>query len=310
MRVTNNLMMNSLRMSLYKSTNSLVELTEKVATGKKINRPSDDPDGMGRVLDFQNTISRVNQYMQNIAVGKTHMEVTENVLEEVENYIELAQTVALDQTAGDSDSRLKAVDQIKSYFDQILSLANSKLGDRYLFAGNQSDDEPFSRNADGIDGTGDDYLAVYNGDDGEYKIIIGTANQVKINSHGDEVFTGDSLVDGVNIFNVLNDLVTALENPDIDAGTTQIISQLDSLEQAQDQVNAARIRSANAYDQLKTTNDYWTDFKVNIEQQLSNIQDADLAQSVVELQNQELVYETTLALAGEIMQISYLNFLR
>jgi len=309
MRVTNNMMMESFKGSLFKNTQLLMKFNERISTGKQINRPSDDPAGMGKVLNYRKTISIVDQYVSNIDRAETQNKITETVLDAVADYIGMTKDIAMDQSMGSVD-RQSAAQQVKSIYDQLMQLANTKSGNVYLFSGNQTDTVPFTRNADTVEGTIDDYDITYHGDDGVFKIIIGEKNHMKINIHGQEVFTGESLDDGVNIFNVLKDLINGLENPDTEAGTTQITNQIDLLDKAAAQVNRARTINTGIYERLISTRNYWTDFRVSLEQLLSNIEDADITKAVVDLKNQEVIYEITIASAGEIIQLNLINFLR
>ena len=310
MRVTNSMMTNSMSVSLQKKTQSLVDLSEKVSTGKKVLRPSDDPLGMARILDYRGTLSQIEQYVENINRGQIKIEVMEKVLGEVENQVINAKRIASDQSAGVLETRGTAASQIKNIFDQVLDLANSELQNNFLFGGNQTNARPFTRNADGIEGTADDYEVVYHGDNGEQKILIGKNSDVKISTHGNDIFTGDTLSNGVNVFNALKDLIEGLENPDTEAGTTQIRSQLDVLKTAQEQVNSVRTLNSGINQRLNSSKDYWSNFKGVMETQLSSVQDVDLTQAAVEFQKAQLVYETTVALANEMLQNTLLNFLK
>ncbi|MBU4002886.1 MAG: hypothetical protein KKB94_11265, partial [Proteobacteria bacterium] len=113
-----------------------------------------------------------------------------------------------------------------------------------------------------------------------------------------------------NVFNTLKDLIEGLENPDTEAGTTQIRSQLDVLKTAQEQVNSVRTLNSGINQRLNSSKDYWSNFKGVMETQLSSVQDVDLTQAAVEFQKAQLVYETTVALANEMLQNTLLNFLK
>ena len=306
MRITNNMMMTAVTAGLSRNVQSLVSLSEKLATGKSINRPSDDPIGMANIMDYRKSISKTEQYVSNIERGKLTLETTESVLDAIEGNIDVAKNIARDQSSGGLDTRDAAIEQIRGIYDQVMQLANTKVGDSYLFSGHQTDTVPFTRNADTVEGTVDDYTAQYNGDSGDLKIVVGEQSHVKINVHGNEIFTGVGVVGGVNVFDVLEDLLDGLETSDTDL----IRNQVANLEKAETQVNSARTKNAGIYERLDTTQNYWEDFKYRIESSLSATQDIDTEQTVVELKNQEIVYETTMSLATEIMKINLLNILR
>ena len=297
MRVTNRLMADTVLNSLYKNTQQLLKLQEMVSSEKRINRPSDDPIGMGKILDYRKTLSSIDQYNTNITRGKTQIDLTESCLEAIDELVLEARRIAVEQSAGELESRPTAAQEVKNIYDQILQLANTKLGDTYILSGHQTDTAPFSRDAA--------YNATYHGDDGDKRIIVGDNLDIKVNVTGE-----DALRSGVDVFDALRDLINGLEDPDTIAGTAQIAVQITPLSNALDQIKAVRAEAASTFTQLETTENQLANFKLNIEDMLSDTEDADMAQAIVELQIQQTAYETSLATAAKILQRTLMDFLR
>ena len=297
MRLTNRLMADTVLNSLYKNTQQLLKLQEMVSSQKRINRPSDDPIGMRKILDYRKVLSSIDQYNTNITHGKTQIDLTESCLEAIDDLVLKARRIAVEQSAGELENRPTAAQEVKNIYDQILQLANTKLGDTYILSGHQTDTAPFSRDAD--------YNATYHGDDGDIRIIVGDNLDIKINVTGE-----DALRSGVDVFDSLRDLINGLENPDTTAGTAQIATQITPLSNALDQIKAVRSEAASTFIQLETTENQLANFKLNIEDMLSDTEDIDMAQAIVELQIQQTAYETSLATAAKILQRSLMDFLR
>ena len=297
MRLTNRLMADTVLNSLYKNTQQLLKLQEMVSSQKRINRPSDDPIGMRKILDYRKVLSSIDQYNTNITHGKTQIDLTESCLEAIDDLVLKARRIAVEQSAGELENRPTAAQEVKKIYDQILQLANTKLGDTYILSGHQTDTAPFSRDAD--------YNATYHGDDGDKRIIVGDNLNIKINVTGE-----DALRSGVDVFDSLRDLINGLEDPDTTAGTAQIATQITPLSNALDQIKAVRSEAASTFIQLETTENQLANFKLNIEDMLSDTENADMAQAIVELQIQQTAYETSLATAARILQRSLMDFLR
>jgi flagellar hook-associated protein 3 FlgL len=297
MRVTNRLMADTVLNSLYKNTQQLLKLQEMVSSEKRINRPSDDPIGMGKILDYRKVLSSIDQYNTNITNGKTQIDLTESCLEAIDELVLQARRIAVEQSAGELENRPTSAQEVKNIYDQILQLANTKLGDTYILSGHQTDTAPFSRDAD--------YNATYHGDDGDKRIIVGDNLDIKINVTGE-----DALRSGGDVFSALRDLINGLEDPDTTAGTAQIAAQITPLSNALDQIKAVRAEAASTFTQLETTENQLANFKLNIEDMLSDTEDADMAQAIVELQVQQTAYETSLATAARILQRSLMDFLK
>ncbi|OQY15932.1 MAG: flagellar hook-associated protein 3 [Desulfobacterium sp. 4572_20] len=297
MRLTNRLMADTVLNSLYKNTQQLLKLQEMVSSQKRINRPSDDPIGMRKILDYRKVLSSIDQYNTNITHGNTQIDLTESCLEAIDDLVLKARRIAVEQSAGELENRPTAAQEVKNIYDQILQLANTKLGDTYILSGHQTDTAPFSRDAD--------YNATYHGDDGDKRIIVGDNLNIKINVTGE-----DALRSGVDVFDSLRDLINGLEDPDTTAGTAQIATQITPLSNALDQIKAVRSEAASTFIQLETTGNQLANFKLNIEDMLSDTEDANMAQAIVELQVQQTAYETSLATAAKILQRSLMDFLR
>ncbi len=297
MRITNKMMTDNVSANLFRQANRLLDAQEVVTTEKIINRPSDDPIGMGKVLDYRKAISSIGQYQRNLTQGKMWIEHSEVVLDEVNDLLRQAKEIALVQSEGSSerDDRATAAQQVKNIYDQVMQLANTKLGDRYMFAGHQTGTVPITRDAA--------YNATYNGDAGEIRMIIGENTDLDVNADGVQVFDN-----GTDTFDVLRQLKDALENPVYNQ--TDISNQIQPIIDAGSQVKSARSEGAANYTRLELTESQLKILKLNVENMLSETENADIAQAIVNLKNQETAYETALAAAARVIQPSLINFLK
>ena len=212
MRITQNMISNIFVRNIQKQTEAMLQRQEQIVTQKRINRPSDDPAGMARVLDGRSTVAAIDQYVENIKQGKTRLEITETTLEQVDELVQQAWKLA-QANSGDEitdEQRALAAEKVKGIYDHVMQLANSRFGGRYMFAGYQTDTAPFTRNADPND-PADDYTAVYHGDDGSFQIPIADNVKVSVDADGENYFQ-DAANGGVNIFDQLQDLINGLEN--------------------------------------------------------------------------------------------------
>src|SRR5512147_1196976 len=99
MRITQNMMSNVFIANLRKQTEAMLRRQEQIATQKRINRPSDDPAGMGRVLAGRSTLAAIAQYADNIKQGKTRLEFSENALKLVDDFVQQARSLAEQKNA-------------------------------------------------------------------------------------------------------------------------------------------------------------------------------------------------------------------
>ncbi|MGB8427453.1 MAG: flagellar hook-associated protein FlgL [Desulfobacterales bacterium] len=156
MRVTSNMMTGGIAENLYRQAEQLLKSQKTVATGKRIQRPSDDPAGMGRVLAYRRSLANIEQYQANVARGKMRLELNETVLDDVTGLLDRAVNVAVEASTGPLDTRPILAQEVKNLRLQLVQLANSKTGDAYLYAGHQTDTAPYSHHmeiAGGAPGT-------------------------------------------------------------------------------------------------------------------------------------------------------------
>lgn len=386
MRVTQNMMSNSIILHLQRQNEQLYALQTKIATQKRLNKPSDDPIGMAKVLDYRGQLAVIDQYQNNITNGKMRFESNDLTLEAISDLLQLAR--GLGQEYADENltaaQKQMAAQEVQEIYAQIVGLVNSKFGNDYTFSGHQTDTPPYSNHVeisggvpvdltfglsadatdviieirdqddtlvrtinlgdgftpgsggtDGVntvawDGLDDGGAALadgqytfsitaldgantvqnyvtYNGDDGQLPIVIGESIEVDIDMDGRNYFSPSG---GVNLFETLQDLVQGLNNPDLEAGSQQILAAIDTLDQGRQQINTKRSEYAPKLYRLEQAENHWTNFSSNIEMSITKIEAADVTKAVVELRALELAYESTIATAARIIQSGLANFLK
>ncbi len=304
MRVTNNMMTDSLMRYLTSQNEALFERQTIIASQKRINKPSDDPIGMGKVLDYRQTLASIEQYQINIQSAETRLDFSETTLALVDDLLQIVRGVGQTEIGGTTESRQLASDKVKNLYDQILDLSNAKLNDNYIYSGYQTKTAPFSRD-EAAATTFDQYTVTYNGDAGEARFMVASNSEVTIDADGQPIFH-DAAAGGVNIFDVLRDLIVGLENDD----TAAIEAQQDLMDQFRVQLQNIRAANAPISYQLVTTENHWDNYKPKVEKLLGKEEEADITQAVVELQSIELAYQTTMATAARILQPGLLQFLQ
>ena len=294
MRVTNKYLADSVTSNFYKNTEQLLKAQTLVSSGKKINKPSDDPIGIGKVLDYRKKISSIDQYARNINHGQAWLGITDSTLGDVDNLLIRAKEQAVYQASetANADTRAIAAEEIVNIYDQIIQLGNTKFGNSYIFSGHAITTSPFDRD--------DDFNATYHGNDGDISLIIGENVEININTIGDEAFTGQE-----NIFDILRDLKDGLEAND----TSLISEQIERLDGALNQILEVRAEVGAKLNRLESTENYWINFKFSTEELLSDTEDADIAKAMTDLAVKEAAYQASLAASARIIQPSLIQFL-
>ncbi len=174
---------------------------EKIASGKKINRPSDDVIGMSKVSDYKLHINKNEQYRRNIDEAIVHLSVTESTMDSVIDNLNRAYELALTGINGDenAESRAAIAKEVQELYDQMLNFGNSRFRDKYIFSGYKTDTKTFDNNE------------IYQGDNGRTELLIDRDVKMAINFTGDTAFSfhlSEEIVvddsEGANVANAVN----------------------------------------------------------------------------------------------------------
>ena len=150
-RITDSMRYNTAVGNMFTIQRQYSEVMDKLASQKRLNRISDDAIGSSRLVDFRKTQSDIAGYQNNIDDTDSWLAMTESTLTSGGDLLAKAQELAVSQasaTASDS-GRKSAASNVQEIYEQLLSLANTRLGGRYLFSGSRTDTQPFTASAQG-----------------------------------------------------------------------------------------------------------------------------------------------------------------
>ncbi len=142
MRITNKMMMNNMMSNINKNKFNMNSLEEQYSSGKKIQKPSDDPIVTVRALRLRTSISELSQYYEkNIPDARNWMDVTESALRTVNDILTQVNTYCVQ---GSSDTltasdRSYIVDNLSQLKGQIYQEGNTNYAGRYVFTGYKTD---------------------------------------------------------------------------------------------------------------------------------------------------------------------------
>jgi|AMWB02.1.fsa_nt_gi flagellar hook-associated protein 3 FlgL len=287
MRISNHMMAGNVLRNIGKQTERMAKLQEEISTRKVINRASDDPTGMAQVLSYRKTIASLEQYTETIADAKMHIKTMESILQSAGDLIEQAKDFV---SGSESNLHETFAQQISDLREQLLGLANSKSNGSYLFAGEKTDTRPF------------DISGMYSGNTGDKEYLIGDNGvRISVAADGGSIFGASPN----SVFNTLADLQAAFASGD----TAAVQSQLEPLTDAIENLEHVRSVNAGRYKLLEATENRYHNFKTQMQNSLSSVEDVDPTQSIVELKSLQTSYESTLAVSARIIQTSLIDFL-
>jgi flagellar hook-associated protein 3 len=165
MRISSNLFYDQISKGLKESLSDLNEANLQLATGKKINKPSDDVLGTLKVLDYKLSISQNTQFEQNITEANNYLSFDDTILTQVRATLDTLKSLT-QQTGGSAAQRTVYAEEAANLRDTLFNLSNSTYLNNYVFSGSQSGQAAYV-----FDGTAHQYQ--YQGDLEQVSVAIG-----------------------------------------------------------------------------------------------------------------------------------------
>ena len=169
---------------------ALSRLQEQASTGSRINRASDDPSAAYRVLGLNSQQRSLAAYMDNIAQAMSTLEISLTVIDDMTSAIADAKVTMSQIVSGvyDEAGRERTAEAIDSTLEQMVSLANTRHLNEYLFGGGDTGSAPYA-----VTRTDGKITSVtYQGSSENRQIQVAAGVQSSAFYIGDELFRSDS----------------------------------------------------------------------------------------------------------------------
>ena len=299
-------------------TTRLETLRKIGASGKKLNRPSDDPASIRPVLNTRKQLSNVDRYLETMGQSMDKMEATDGHLGHVENVLVRVKELAINAANGAMDDQALQVlsEQIGHMREELLDASNSTVDGKYIFAGYREDTKPFTLNPAYVPGGYDPnnsatWPYVYNGDENPTSLEIAPGERLQVNITGTDLFFGDADNDGVvdpgrvNIFATVTNMMEAVAAGDV----ARIESEMSVLDQGAEQNRRIRSQLGSRAARVESAMQHQEEVRIDLKQILSRYEDADAIESFNNIIQQENAFQAALNVTAKVSQLSILDFI-
>lgn len=298
MKTTQVTVYRNLQYQLGNMENRLLDLRMSAATGKRINKPSDDPSAIRPVLNARSQIQQGDRFLRTIGTATDRLQMQDSYLDQVTNLLTRAQEVTIasgNGAMGPADLATYA-QEMGNIREELYALANAKIDGKYIFAGFAEDTEPFPDSADPTN---------YQGDSGQIELEIAPGEKVRTNLTGEQLFQGVGIPGGINLFALLDQVEADLNAND----PASALSRLDDLKGASEQVSRQRSKMGNIAQRVDNAKLHREDVQIDMKEVLSRYEDSDLIEVITALNQQELAFEAALNVTAKVSNLSILNYL-
>ncbi|MEZ8217454.1 flagellar hook-associated protein 3 FlgL [Candidatus Fervidibacteria bacterium JGI MDM2 SSWTFF-3-K9] len=268
---------------------------ERLGTGRRINRAYEDPPGTVLSMRLQSDITSVEGDYRRLEQALPYIQAADTALQQAISVLQRARELVL-MASNDTltaDQRSAIANEMVGLRDELLQIANTKVGDRFLFAGSAILTKPFTMDADGN--------ATYQGDSDQLVVELSNGEQVAVTLDGRQIFQGTE-----DLFAVFKDAIASLRSDDVNALREQILPRLDAALNQVLRVSAIYGAQANRVERTMST---FLTQETSLRMALSPVLDADIAEEVTTYQLRQTTLQATLFAVSRILPTSLLEFM-
>lgn len=296
MRVTNAMMNIQLKQNLRNSFSKMNRLQDQLATGSKIQRPGDDPVGLGYLMRYNSELSRNEEYLKNTDTASGWLRQMDSLMQQGMDVLKRVKTLTQQGATGTTpnSAREGIAAEIRQLKEQLVSVGNSSFGGRYMFNGQKTDQIPYT-----VDNAKNEKT-----DRGLFQLNVSPGVSVPISITGEEIF--GQAGSNQNVFKVLDDIVEHLKTGD----QNELLADINRVEERMDAVSYQWSEVGARMNRFELIESRLKDQNINLKQLRSQVDDVDMAEIITDIKMQESVHQAALSTGARIIQPSLIDFLR
>jgi flagellar hook-associated protein 3 FlgL len=301
-RITTSMISRSVLTDINDVSAQLSKTQQRMSSGKQITRPSDDPYGTSRALTLRSDVSGTQQYQRNVGEAVAWQNITDAALSKINDAVQRARELSL-QAANDSAgqaARNASAQEIDQLIESIKGEANASYGGSYVFSGTATTTKPYA--VGGSD--------AYAGDSGTVAREIGPGVSVTVNTIGQSILGDGQAANDGKLLDNLRDIAQHMRGGTTADANTLRTADLQALDANMAALTQARATVGATTNRLEAADSRLAQVEESTIKLLSNVEDADMAKTLIDFSMQQNVYQSALRAGSNIIQQSLLDFLR
>lgn len=184
MRVSTSQIYNIANIGMRDAQVAVDKTNQQITSGKRVLSPADDPVAATAILMLNQELARTTQFTKNIDTADNNLSLEDTTLQSVISLVQRLKELAVSSgnTAVLTPSDYKAIAaEVDSRMGELMNLQNTRnASGQYIFAGFQSETQPFVNNGGG------NYS--YQGDEGQLSVQASTTVTVAVSDSGKKIF--------------------------------------------------------------------------------------------------------------------------
>jgi len=294
-------------------TEAMYTYQKQIATGRKYSRPSEAPVELNYALGYRKALAEIDRYQESIREARSYMRTAEGALKSLKDLIKRAKELAL-QGANDiqnASTRKAIAAELDGLIQEALALANTRHGDRYVFAGNRptgyaEGEKPFELVKETLPDGQVVERVVYRGGTEDLYMGYAPGSRILTGRNGEEALMASDL------FGALIGLRNTLANDnaaDPRKEVEDIQTQIGRLDRVLNHILEERSALGARLDHLEVKENLYRDLHDTLIGNLGEVEEVDYLEAVTNLNAKRTAYEAALKAATQTMGLSLVNFL-
>jgi flagellar hook-associated protein 3 FlgL len=282
-------------------SNQMATAQRQLSSGLKVSQVSDAPDSISILLQARADLASTQQIQTNLGSVKTETDGGEQALSSAVSLLEQAETLGAQGATGTAtaDSRQTLANQVGSIMQEMVGLSQTSISGRYIFSGDADQTPPYT-----IDLTQNPPISAYAGGPADRQIQHPNGSRFTVAENAQQIFDASNPTQ--NVWTSLTALYNALQSGDQTAVTAAMPNMASSLTYLNDQLAFY----GNVQDQVANATDFASNQALQLQTHISDLQDADITQSITELQQAQVQETAAIEAEANVPRTTLFDYLK
>ena len=259
------------------------QAAHRASSGRRIDRPSDDPSGSGRALLLKAAAKDFTIGREKIDRAVAETERREAALGTITTALSRAREVAVGMANGtmSADARARAAQEVSGLRETVLYMGNTEFMGRHLFAGAQTDTAAF------------DLTGAYVGDSVGVSVELPGGTSTSVTADGGALLRGTG--GAQSVLGALEGLIAGLQTNNI----TAIRTSFDEIDASIDHVIEARTQIGAEMGRVETLDQTFEAGEIALDERRAGIEEIDVIEGYSEVVRTRQAFEQALQVTAK-----------
>jgi len=287
-------------LDLQRTQTRLNENTQRISSGNRLTSPGDDPSASAMILDFGTSIGANTQFLKQAGAATNYLTSTESALNTAVSDVTRLMELMPAASGSNASSTAAVAPEVDAIRSSLLSLGNTQVQGKYIFAGTNTQTVPF------VDAGLPTNTISYAGNSGSISVGISAQANVVTNLNGDTVFFGaGGQGSSTDLFKTVTDLSTGLSTNNqalVQSAGANLSGILDNLNKMLATVGG---RQAGLNDMQNTL----SGLNVTLQGLQDNLQATDYPGTMTQFNNDQTIQSATLSAMSKVSKTNLFDYL-